>query len=372
MINPFIIILIALIFVLLFVIYKNWASKNLSNNNQTGEDVVEGFYAEQLEKLKRPFVNFYTDKGEMLNIAGITKPYSGDNHLKIFQDNAKDFIFIGVCSYLEFPNFVTNPYENFKDNFEKYKYKEVCRAWLHCFRDPENYFQPEVPRLLISESDFTDCNINKPLPGINKEFDFIYICLKQNPKLDKCDDWATFNKNWTLAKKCLEVLCGKLKLRGLLIGRKNCPLSNKCNGLMTTTDILPSDELRKMYCKSRFIFLPNVKDASPRVLTEAMCHNVPCVVNKNILGGWKYVNEQTGSFFNDETDVEAAVLNVMNNLNNLTPRDYFIKNYGVKNSGKRLKEFIYNNFGNEVNVNENDVEWITISNNKKNFIECNK
>lgn len=367
MVNPLFIILIILIFAVVILFYN----KLLIENSEPEGDVIEGFFADELEKLKRPFVNFYTNKGEMLNIAGITKPYSGDNHLKIFQDNAKDFIFIGVCSYLEFPNFVSNPYENFKDNFEKYKYKEVCRGWLHCFKDPENYFQPEVPRLLLSESDFTDCNINKPIPNLKKEFDFIYICLKQNPKKDKCDDWATFNKNWTLAKKCLEILCGKLKLRGLLVGRKNCPLSNKCNGLMTTTDMLTNKELREMYCKSRFIFLPNVKDASPRVLSEALCHNIPAVVNKNILGGWKYINNQTGVFFNDEKDIESAVLTVMNNLNNYSPRDYFIKNYGVVNSGKRLKEFLYHNYGNEININENDVEWVSIANNKQNYIECN-
>lgn len=367
MVNPLLIILLAVLFILSYVIYKRL--KKESEESQ-GLDVIEGFYGEELEKLKRPFVNFYTDKGDTLNIAGITKPYSGDSHLKIFQDNAKDFIYVGVCSYLEFPNLVTNPFENFKDNFEKYKYKEVCRAWLHCFRDPDTYFQKEVPRLLISESDFADCNNNKPLPGINKEFDFIYICLKQNPKLDKCDDWATYNKNWTLAKSCLEVLCGKLKLKGLLVGRKNCPLSNKCNGLMTTTDMLTGEELKKSYCKSKFIFLPNIKDASPRVLTEALCHNVPCVVNKNILGGWKYVNDQTGAFFNDEKDVESAVLTVMNNLNNYSPREYFIKNYGVKNSGKRLKEFLYHNFGNEINVSEDEVEWVTIANNKKKYKEC--
>jgi hypothetical protein len=366
MLNPFIFILICVLLLLVYTVVNNIQNNNINNT----DNVIEGFYAEQLEKLKRPFVNFYTDKGELLNIAGITKPYSGDNHLKLFEEHSKDFIFVGVCSYLEFPNMVSNPYDNFRNTFEKYKYKEVCRAWLHCFRDPDTYFQPHIPRLLISESDFTDCNNNKPIPGLKKEFDFLYICLKQNPKKDTCDDWATYNKNWTLGKKCLEVLCGKLKLKGLLIGRKNCPLSNKCNGLMTTTDMLSNKELREMYCKSKFIFLPNEKDASPRVLTEAFCHNIPAVVNTKILGGWKYINDRNGVFFNDEKDLESSVLTLMNNLNNYTPRDYFINNYGTINSGKRLKDFLYKNFGNEININENEVEYVTIANNRKNYIEC--
>ena len=362
MVNPLLLILIALLFTLAYVIYQ----KFLKAQPQT----IENFYAEQLKNLQRPFVNFYTDKGQLLNVAGITKPYGGDEQLKIFNENSKDFIFVGVCSYLEFPNMVSNPFENFKENYEKYKYKDVCRAWFHCFRDPENYFQPHVPRLLVSESDFTDCQINKPQPDLKKEFDFVYICLKQNEKNDTCDDWATYNKNWSLAKKCLEVLCGKLKLKGLLIGRKDCPLSNKCNGLMTTTNILSNDETRKMYCKSKFIFLPNEKDASPRVLSEALSHNVPAVVNKNILGGWKYINSNTGTFFNDEKDIESAVLTVMNNLNSYKPREYFIKNYGAINTGKRVKEFLYNNFGNELNVKEEEVEYVSIDVNKQNYIDC--
>ena len=42
---------------------------------------------------------------------------------------------------------------------------------------------------LISESDFIDCQINKPDKSVEKVYDFIYICLKQDEKKDTCDDW---------------------------------------------------------------------------------------------------------------------------------------------------------------------------------------
>lgn len=41
--------------------------------------------------------------------------------------------------------------------------------------------------------------------------------------------------------------------------------------------------------QSRFSFLPQVHDASPRVSTQALSHDVPVLMNKNIKGGWKYV-----------------------------------------------------------------------------------
>ena len=177
----------------------------------------------------------------------------------------------------------SNPFENFDQNYKDFKYKEICEGWIHGFRDPENYFPPEIPLMFASESDWTDCNVSKPIPNEPKIYDFIYICLKADEKKSLCDDWATYNKNWKLAKKCLDVFCNEYKLKGLLIGRKGCELPNGCKH-MDSTDMLKYHELQKMYSKCKFIFIPNEKDASPRVLTEA-CQTCK---NKNILGGWKY------------------------------------------------------------------------------------
>ena len=75
----------------------------------------------------------------------------------------------------------------------------------------------------------------------------------------------------------------------------------KCTNLYHTTNILSNEQLREYYNKNRFIFLPNEKDASPRVITEAMTHNLPCLLNSNILNSWKYINEKTG-VFNNQND----------------------------------------------------------------------
>jgi hypothetical protein len=39
--------------------------------------------------------------------------------------------------------------------------------------------------------------------------------------------------------------------------------------------------------KSRFSFIPQIHDASPRVSTQALAHNVPILMNRHISGGWK-------------------------------------------------------------------------------------
>jgi len=325
----------------------------------------------EVPTVKRPYVNLFDNNGNKLNVILLSKPFQGEHELKTYNDNKDKCIFLGVTSYLEFPNHPTNPNEDFGDNFDKFKYKEMCEGWMHCFRDPENYFPPDTPLLFASESDWIDCNVAKPDESQEKIYDFIYICLKVDEKKEACDDWATYNKNWTLAKKCLDIFCNKYKLKGLLIGRKGCELPNGCN-YMETTNMLNYYDFQKMYNKAKFIFIPNEKDASPRVLSEALAHNLSCLVNRNILGGWKYVGEETGEFFNDEKDVSEAVDKLLKGIKNnqYKPRDYFIKNYSVENSGVKLKEFLYENWGDRLNIPEDQVKFVSPEFSKKDFKTC--
>lgn len=318
------------------------------------------------------FVNIMDDKGNKLNVMLIAKPFMYDKDYDFYVSNKDKIIFLGISSYLEFPNKISNPLDVLDENLEKYKYKEITEGWIHCFRNPEKYFSPDMPLYFASESDWTDCHLNKPDPTIEKKYDFIYICLKVDEKLDKCDDWATYNKNWDLGKECLKVFCQEMKLKGLLVGRKDCPLPDKCSDLMTTTNIVSNDELKKYYNQSRFIFIPNQADASPRVLTEALCCNIPCLVNYNILGGWKYVNQHTGEFFTDASNVKTATQKILDNIKNnqYQPRKYFVENYGIPKSGARLKKFLYQQYGKRLNIPENKVNYFSIRYDKNNYEEC--
>jgi len=144
----FLTILIILIFVILKKIY---------------ELKIENFInKEEIPNVKRPFVNIYDNNGNKLNVILISKPFSNNEHYKTYLDNKEKNIFLGITSYLEFPNSVSNPYEDFTENYKQYKYKEICKGWLHCFKNPENYIPDNIPRALISESDFCDCSLIKP------------------------------------------------------------------------------------------------------------------------------------------------------------------------------------------------------------------
>ena len=372
--NYFVIpIIISIVLIIILAVVFNLGTCSLGS--ESNKNVLEGFTDNdnKVKQVKRPFVNFYDNYGNRLNVIAISKPYSNDDNEKEYQKLAKDnMIIIGVSSYLEFPNPVSSPYENFDENYKKYKYKERCRAWLHGFRNPGDYFPMNVPNALISESDFIDCKINKPDNSVEKKYDFIYICLKQDEKKNTCDDWATYNKNWTLAKKCLKVMCEKYKLKGLLVGRKDCEIPNLCHKLMDSTNMLKHEELRRCYQQSKFIFLPNYADASPRVLSEALATNLPALINRNILGGWKYINDKTGVFFTDENDIDASINEMNRKLleNKFSPREEYINNYGPVNSGRRLRDFLYNTFGNEINIPKHKTDYITIDYAKTNYAQC--
>ena len=73
-----------------------------------------------------------------------------------------------------------------------------------------------------------------------------------------------------------KILSGKLGLKGMLVGRKGCKLPSNCTHLLETTGWLNQSELIDNFRKSqKFILVPNKTDASPRVLTEALCCDLP-------------------------------------------------------------------------------------------------
>ena len=88
------------------------------------------------------------------------------------------------------------------------------------------------------------------------------------------------------------------------------------------------------------MLLPNLEEASPRVETEALACNVPIFVYENILGGWKYVHDDSGVFFN-ENNIESQAQKLIEKIKKkkLKPRDYFINNYDKK-IGVKFKDWL--------------------------------
>ncbi len=361
-----IITIVLLLGIIFFIKNKNPNPESFDNSNDNSKPSDFG---------ESPvFVPLYSDDKTKLNVMLISKPFPTDNDYKMYLNNKHKYIYIGISSYMEFPGLPSNPLDKFKiehfsantTNSNPYNikmYQTMCDGWLHCFRKPCDYIPCNLPYALISESDFVNTEYLKPDDTII-EYDFIYNCPKVN-KNSGCNDWVSYNKNWELTQKCLPILCEKFKLKGLLIGREGCELPEKSKPYLTTTGWVDYEEVIKLYKKCKFLFLPNTRDASPRVVTECMSLDMPCLMNTNILGGWKYINTgtvKTGEFFTDETDLEESLTKLLNNMKNgiYKPRQFILDNYGPINSGIKLKEFLFANFKDRLNIK--DAKYITIRN----------
>jgi hypothetical protein len=203
-----------------------------------------------------------------------------------------------------------------------------CVAWAHCFRNPGRYLPEGCPQALISISDFTDPDwISASALGTpaGKRWDLIYVCCA-NP-------FNELTKNWALARRCLSRLAGDLGITALLVGRDQAPDIPAAPGIETCPE-LPWDQLMARLAQARVAFFPNVLDASPVLLTEALCLDVPVVVNRRILGGWKYVRPETGRFFTDADDVTGAVAACL--TERFAPRAWFSASHGPGRAARRL------------------------------------
>lgn len=286
-----------------------------------------------------PFKNLFNQEGKKLNIILISAPFREKKHEEQYLEYKNQGLqFMGLSSYSEFPCKLSNPYDSRYHEDRKHDYISMCKTWLHCFREPNQCLGREIPRLLLSESDLKDHKTHKPDPSIKVEYDFIYVCLKDN---DKCKPgWQSYIRNWDLAKKCLAIMCQKYKLKGCIVGRQNCEFSNMCQGIVKVLPFLKYQEFQKELQKCRFIFVPNIADASPRVIVESMCYDKRILVNKNIVGGWKYIQPETGEGFTDEYDIEVALDKLLAGYDNYRPRDYYVANYGKEKKGRELANFI--------------------------------
>lgn len=291
-------------------------------------------------KAEFPFKNFQTDTGEIIHVVGITAPFRSDNHRKWYEKiKQKGIHFVGVSSYSQFPGHLTNPHEDTYHVDNKDNYESMVSAWLHCFRKPEEYINSGIPMLLWSESDCIDPQSLVPrVRGKEKKYDLIYVCLDDDE--ERCvEGWQAYNRNWTVAKKCFELLCRhRPDVRVLVVGRTKCKVK-WCDGKVKNIPFQSSDKFIRYMEKSRAIFVPNVTDASPRVLCQALCLNLRCLVNRDLVGGWKYVTDKTGEFFTDEHDFLEAFDGMMDKYEFYEPRKWYAKRYGPENSGKPLLEF---------------------------------
>jgi hypothetical protein len=212
-------------------------------------------------------------------------------------------------------------------------YLRHIAGWAHCFRRPADYLPPTAPQVHFCNSDSLDperlWQVAARSGPPSKRWDFIYSCLAEPANVVR--------KNWSLARRCALRFADELGLRGLLVGVADLPDVPRHPLIEVTPELRWSDFLRCI-AHSRVAFFPNSWDPSPRLLAEALCLDVPVLVNRHILGGWHYVCDTTGIFFSDEQSAVDGMMSLRSER--FDPRNWYVANYGVRNAGPRLANFL--------------------------------
>jgi hypothetical protein len=213
------------------------------------------------------------------------------------------------------------------------RYLNLVSGWAHCFRNPDEYLPAERPRIRFCNADNVDpdrvWNGAMSSGSIEKKWDFVYSCMPESANLVR--------KNWDLAKRCALRFAQELGLRGLLVGVAGLD-DVPVHALIDVCPELRWADFLSRVAQSRVAFFPNTWDPAPRLIAEAMCLDVPLLVNRNILGGWHYVCDSTGRFFGDESEAVDAMIALRSDQ--LAVREWFSANYGVRNAGPRLGQFL--------------------------------
>ena len=275
------------------------------------------------EHLPWPFAHVVDSRGQGTPFVAVHGPVYGSLASETFVRLSRErFRFVGFTSYADFPRRYLESAGG--------EWLRACEAWCHCFRDPEAFLPHDRPCALISYSDFVDLRPHYP-SSRHKRFDVAYVCPP--------GEWQAHTKNWPLAKRCIAaMLAAEPGFRIALMGRAEfAPLAAN-EPRVTAFPELGHAELLDVLSQSRCALFTGVMDASPRLIPECLCLNVPVAVNRAILGGWKYVNRYTGRFFDSEISAHEAVLDCIRGCSQ--PRAWYEGNYGPHVSGRRLARFL--------------------------------
>jgi len=295
-----------------------------------------------------PF-RYFTDKdNKILPFVAVTGFFRGDDAKNKYYEYLNNGVHVfGITAYKSFPNrLMLDPSEGIYERNTEFDYTGNIKNWLCCFKDKKKYGFTDYNNIMdISESDFYDIDLD---PNLDKKYDFIYICNKDS---DSCPltGWNAVNRNFDLALKCFPIMINDFKLKGLIVGRTDCGLEKTYGDKIEVVGWLDWYTLQNKMRESRFLFVPNIYDASPRVIAECITKDLPVLMNENILCGYKYINYETGEFFTDENNIAPALTKLLDKKDKISPKKWWSENFSKEICNKKLRNFLANAFKDSLN-----------------------
>jgi len=334
--NP---IIILLVFIVVGFVFFYWNCLRVSG----GGRLVEGFNVDYLATLQKhkdegghfPYRYLCDENQKILPIVFVVAFFRDDKErITMYNEYVENGIdLVGITAYKTFPKPITDKTGDSETQNDPFDYYGKIQNWLSCFEKPSHYgFLPTNRLANISESDFYDAETTQ-VASADKKYDFIYVCLADDNKTCPMDGWNAVNRNFALALKCFPIMIDEMGLKVLVVGRVGCGLEKLYGDKITVVDFLPYHEFQDKLRESRYLFVPNVYDASPRVISESIVKGLYVLLNRNIVCGAKYVTEETGELFTDENDIRLAIQKLM--AKKTDSQKWWSENYSKKKSGKK-------------------------------------
>jgi len=254
-------------------------------------------------------------------------------------------------------------------NEEVVEWSPKIKAICHPFHRAK-FFPDDKKTYNLSESDFSD-KLWFPVGEDTPEMKYDYVCFT----FDSRHGMKT--KGLFMLPLFLEVTWGR-KMKGLVIDysghrsehegaqlgstgqhlqitRKRIKSLQKKQDVDIRRGAFSQEEVANFIKSSKCVVFFNTADASPRLLTEALICGRPVVVNSNIYGGWKYVNNNNGYFFNGaisyqnmedkKSRIYRRMRRICDYIEDVTPdslniKEAYYEEYGLINASRRLANII--------------------------------
>jgi hypothetical protein len=233
---------------------------------------------------------------------------------------------VGLSSYENFPQRRINPHHVPGAEEEAARQLTLDNAilWLHCFKDPQNYVAPDIPLMLHSESDhYTVRKEHKPR---TKVYDFCCYLPQSSAA------WNNWIRGTEVAVRWLNFMADEMHLAILVVGAEPC-----IEGLSSAVHAIaaqPFYQWLERLGECRYLIIFSRYDASPRIIMDALISDIPVLLNESILGGWKYINKDTGKLFFHDADVRRTVTEFT--AGRYAPRKWIDANHDVRRSQAAL------------------------------------
>ena len=298
--------------------------------------VIHEYMKTRKEESLFPFRLLCNEKRELIPVVALTAFFRTDTDRKRYRDYISNGTkVIGYTSYKTFPKPNADGTGDDDSMQDPFAYTSEIKNWVCCFKDPSAYgFTGNNTLLEMSESDFRDVSPHTT----EKKYDFVYVCIQDEDNSCPLNGWNAVNRNFNLALKCFPIMIHKFNLKILVIGRLNCGLEEMYGDSVHVVGFLPWHEFQEKLRECRYLFVPNVYDASPRVVTEAISQDIGVLMNRNIVCGSKYITDETGELFTDENDIGHHLQSMLSR--ELHPQEWWSQNYSNKASGIKFRNFL--------------------------------